>query len=165
MRVGCEYDIIQSPGLSRGSDVVQGMRNRTVGDTVPKEDAGRQWWEKKWQEREDALIEVFGESCPPGAREGHVLSLDMMWPKKWPKVTIPGACIQVSPPVQDGTHPTRIPRSDWLYLTLGLSQPEGPNEVPPQRSRDDLKNLSWFGAEFGVPLEAPENWVPAFLGE
>lgn len=132
---------------------------------MTEEDATQQWWEKKWREREDALIEVFGESWPPGAPEGHVLSLQMMHPQEWPDVAIPGACIQVFPPVPQGSHPTRLRRSDWLYLTLGLSQPPAPDELAPQRSRDDLQNLSWYGAEFGILLEVPENWVFSYLQE
>ena len=91
--------------------------------------------------------------------------MDMMWPKKWPKVAVPGACIQVFPPSEGSTHPTKLRRPDWLYLTLGLSQPSAPDDRPPQRSRDDLKNLSGYGAEFGILLEAPEDWSPRFLQE
>ncbi len=115
-------------------------------------DFDRPWWERTFQERQQATEAAFGPSHPQGSPPGHVVSLGLAWPPGRPDLILPGACVQVFPP--DAADPaTTSAQSGWLYLTSGLSQPLSPGQawrgVGPVRP-DLGDRLSGFGAEFGL---------------
>ena len=124
-------------------------------------------WERTWKEREETLEALFGVSQPPGSPTGYVISLDLSWPKEWPDLVIPAACVQVFRPDEAraaGPSPTYDWSDGWLYLTLGISQPiEGGGPADVGLARADSKNLSGYGAEFGVMLPTPQPWLAGFL--
>ena len=126
-----------------------------------EEDEYQQWWERVWSEREDALDAAFGRSHPPGSAEGNVLAFAGCGAGDF-RMLIPGACAHVYPPVPDGGVGLIAPRADWLYATVGLSQPRGPEDEPwddPARG----PNLSGTGVEFALRVAEPCDWAPDLL--
>ena len=106
------------------------------------------FWERTWEERGDEIRRRFGETDPPGL----VISFS------WKDLRLPGACALVFPPVSDASNP-KGPwhrRPDWLYLTLGLTQPLDKKQV--QRERQAGKEYSSHGFELGFLTAAKNNW-------
>ena len=130
-------------------------------------DEPRDGWERTFQEREDEFSRLFGPSHPPGAREDHVISLNLAFPEDHPGVGLPGACVEVYRPDPVPAHADRVPRADWMYLTHGLSQPPGRGGGwgGVGLAREDARGLSGYGAEFAVLLREPQQWVPLYLRE
>jgi len=62
-------------------------------------------WLKLWEERRQAVERVLGGTTPPGE----------VLPFSWQCYTLPGACALTFAPCET--------RDDWLYMTLGLTQP------------------------------------------
>lgn len=66
------------------------------------------WWKKLWDERSQAVLSLLGDTQPPG----------MVFPYSWKDYSLPGACCMVFGPKSD--------RADYLYISMGPSQPEAP---------------------------------------
>lgn len=125
----------------------------------------RRWWERTFEERQDATAAAFGPTHPPGTPVGTVVAYDLSWAADYPDLVSPGACCQVFRPDPSEAVAT-APQADWLYLTSGLSQPSERGE--PWRGvgvvRTDLGDrLSGYGAEFGLLLPDPHPWAAGFL--
>lgn len=120
------------------------------------------WWERTFAAREDELDSFFGPSHPPDAAEGDVLAFDRCGSGEY-EILIPSGCAHVCPP-----NPARgdreIERRNWLYVTVGLSQPSDPDERPwDDESRG--RKLSGRGVEFAVITAEPGNSVATLLAE
>jgi hypothetical protein len=115
------------------------------------------YWERTWQEREDEIRRRFGTSDPPGN----------VYPYSWPDIRLPGACSLVFPPVASRSSHSPWPhlRPEWLYLTLGLTQPLDEEQV--KRARAAGKKYSHYGFELGFltreRCEWPINALYGFL--
>jgi hypothetical protein len=118
-----------------------------------------QWWERTWSEREDELRRAFGESHPPGSAEGYVITFSWDDPER----IIPGACALVFPPYPGDRPQAGERRDDWLYVTHGLAQPAGPEEVAARLQAGE--SHSGYGWEFGLVVAEPAPWVPNLLYE
>jgi hypothetical protein len=72
------------------------------------------FWERTWKERSEAVNLAFGETDP----------MRMVVSFSWrDRIRLPGACALQFPPIEARRDPMRYQRVDWLYLSLGLSQP------------------------------------------
>lgn len=100
------------------------------------------FWERTWAERSEAVGLAFGGTAPPG----EVYSFS--WEDE---IRCPGACAIAFPPVGASRDPIRHERPDWLYLTLGLSQPLDREQV--ERERAAGKSYSSHGIEFAFVVE------------
>jgi hypothetical protein len=129
--------------------------------TDPGEDY-EAWFMRTFKEREDALGEVLGPSHPPSAPEGHVLSMSACGSGDH-SVLIPGGCVHVCPPVVASRPGGPLKRSNWVYVTVGLSQPGDPEEKP--RDNDRGTGLSAHGVEFGMIVADPADWIGSFFSE
>jgi Suppressor of fused protein (SUFU) len=94
--------------------------------------------------REDAYSEIFGESDPPD----QILSPDdpelaMNWP---------GGGIYAFPP--------RGKRQGWHYVTHGLAQPFGPDEIAATEGGDRFSGL---GIELVIATPDRSEWAPSLL--
>jgi hypothetical protein len=101
----------------------------------------REWWERTWQEREDLIRRIFGDTQPPGMVRA------FFWEEL--RYGVPGGCAMIFPP--------RLSRLDWLVLTHGMSQPFGPAEV------HGSDHPSAYGYEFGILSKKEPVWAPAAL--
>lgn len=127
------------------------------------EDAYLQWWEETWGERQAEVERVYGASHPPGSPEGYVIAFD------WDDVSIPGGCCLVFPP-RELSEPWH---RDWIYASLGLTQPGSPDEVRvPPRGADEGENdegdeaaadRAGHRAELGLVLVEPAGWAANVL--
>jgi hypothetical protein len=112
------------------------------------EEHDQDFWARTWQERHDAIEATVGpmhdEVVSFSRRLGH---------------RIPGACAVTVPPVEDG--PLR--RVEWLYLSVGLSQPLSASQA--RERRQEGENHSGFGYEFGVLTDGDAAWAPELLCE
>src|SRR5215510_14396670 len=95
------------------------------------------FWERTWKEREDEVRRRFGPTEPPGWVTGY----------SWPDIRLPGACGLTFPPVNDISDQRGAwhLRHDWLYLSLGLTQPLDREQVT--REREAGKSYSSHGFE------------------
>ncbi|MFN6107423.1 MAG: hypothetical protein ACK5EA_23625 [Planctomycetaceae bacterium] len=89
-------------------------------------------WKNRWEERGLAVQRVLGETIPPGS----------VTPFSWKEYILPGACALAFGPKREG--------DDFLYMTLGLSQP--------LQSTD--KAFPW---EFSVRTRRHEEWPSDLL--
>ncbi|MBI3723648.1 hypothetical protein HY251_06800, partial [bacterium] len=96
-----------------------------------------QWFERTFGEREQELIRIFGELHPPG----------MVKPLRWQRMehaharaprVLPCACVVTFAPELGGGE--REKHEDWLYVTHGLTQPEGPEAVAQARARGEKRS-------------------------
>jgi hypothetical protein len=101
------------------------------------------FWERTWNERRDSAEAVLG---PP---RDEVLSF------RWDDRVIPGACMLTFPPHRGERG--AAPRDHWLYLTMGLSQPNSAAEVRERRARKDGRSAS--GYEFAIATRDESPWV------
>lgn len=97
----------------------------------------RRWWEGAFKEREDVLRERFAQTEPP------VYVISFSWSD--PALIIPGACCLCFPP-------DSAERSQWLFLSHGLTQPRKPQS--PVRGQ-----WSGYGCEFGVLTGDRSPWA------
>jgi suppressor of fused protein SUFU len=105
------------------------------------------FWERTWKEREQEIRRRFGPTDPPD----HVVAFS------WSDVRIPGACALVFPPVERSpTLELLHPRSYWLYLTLGLTQPIDKKQF--ERDRQAGKQFSSYGFELGFLTRERCDW-------
>lgn len=84
-------------------------------------------WKNRWEERRLGVQRVLGETIPPGS----------VTPFSWKEYNLPGACALAFGPRHDG--------NDFLYMTLGLTQP--------LRSTETV-----FPWEFSVRTKRHEEW-------
>lgn len=110
------------------------------------------FWERTWTERNDALRRVFGDTWPS----------ETVTAFSWSdRIRCPGACALTLPPSL-GSHDSAPPRrDDWLYLSVGLSQPLD------QRQADDARvageSASAYGIEFALLTPTEVNWATSAL--
>ena len=106
------------------------------------------FWEHTWQERADAIKLAYGETLPA----------DMVKSFSWSDnpFRCPGACALCFPPIAECRDPVRHRRDDWLYLTMGLSQPHDKKQV--ERERAASKSYSAFGMEFAFIVPQQADW-------
>lgn len=106
------------------------------------------FWERTWREREEEVRRRFGRTEPPD----HVISFS------WKEIRIPGACALVFPPVEEIGDPRGAwqRRADWLYLTLGLTQPLDEEQL--EREREAGKQYSSYGFELGILTQQRADW-------
>lgn len=110
------------------------------------------FWERTWLERSEAVGLAFGETSPPG------IVHSFSWPNR---IRCPGACALAFPPIAASRDPIRHARQDWLYLTLGLSQPLDREQV--EREREAGRSYSSYGIEFAFVVEEESSWAPSAL--
>src|SRR5688572_21796548 len=95
------------------------------------------FWERTWRERSAEIERLFGKTEPPDTvtafhhRESFLC---------------PGACALTFPPREESRDPPRHRRDDWLYLSLGLSQPLDRKQVDKARAAGSAS--SGYGIEF-----------------
>src|SRR5262245_45033164 len=106
------------------------------------------FWERTWQERTDAIKLAYGETYPADT----VVSFS--WTER--PLRRPGACALCFAPIGESRDPIRHRRDDWLYLTMGLSQPLDKDEVP--RDKAEGKSYSAFGIEFAFVVPDEAQW-------
>ncbi len=107
-----------------------------------------EWWLGAWSEREKALTEAYGESLPPGAPPGTVVSMP---PELQGEGRVPGGSIYMFPPKPEAKRP------HWYFATLGLSQPIRKEDVP--SFSPDSPAPSRFGLEWAIAVKEPANWA------
>jgi hypothetical protein len=111
------------------------------------------FWERTWQERADAIRLAYGDTSPADT----VISFS--W--KDDPLRCPGACALCFPPIPESRDPVRRRRDDWLYLTMGLSQPLDKKQVEQERAAG--KSYSAFGLEFAFVVPNRTEWPPEAL--
>jgi hypothetical protein len=129
--------------------------------TASSEDYER-WFIRTFKEREDALDAILGPSHPPQSPEGHVLSINKCGSGEH-AVLIPGACLHLCPPVLASCEGGPRERPNWVYASVGLSQPADPDDKP--RNGERGSNLSAHGVEFGMVVSEPAEWIGSFFAE
>ena len=105
------------------------------------------FWERTWEERGDALKLAYGDTSPPET----VISFS--WRDR---IRCPGACALPLPPIEASRDPVRHRRDDWLYLTMGLSQPLDRKQVKAEREAG--KSYSSYGFELGFVVPDQCKW-------
>ena len=105
------------------------------------------FWEKTWRERSEVIRQAYSDTWPAAT----VTSFS--WSDR---IRCPGACALALPPVEETRDPKRYRRDDWLYLTMGLSQPLDEEQVRLERAA--LKRYSAFGVEFALIVPSESNW-------
>jgi len=105
------------------------------------------FWERTWQERSDAIKLAYGDTEPPDSV--HPFSLT-------DRLLCPGACALALPPRPASRDPRRHSRADWLYLTMGLSQPSDKEQHHADRTAG--RQYSAHGFELGFVVPEPANW-------
>lgn len=110
------------------------------------------FWERTWRERGEAIELAFGETSPPKT----VFSFS--WTDR---IRCPGACALRFPPIRPSTDPHRHGRADWLYMTMGLSQPLDREQV--MCERDSGRSYSAYGIEFALVVPEACSWAPIAL--
>ncbi|MGE5192956.1 MAG: hypothetical protein ACM3U2_10670, partial [Deltaproteobacteria bacterium] len=107
------------------------------------------FWARTWREREDEVRRRFGPTEPPG----YVTSFS------WDTIRLPGACALTFPPTEGGMERNLgwHRRSDWLQMTLGLTQPFDEKQVRTERSAG--KTHSSFGFELGFVTAQQSSWA------
>ncbi len=100
------------------------------------------FWERTWEERGEVLKRAYGDTSPPDT----VISFS--WRDR---IRCPGACALPLPPVDASRDPLRHRRDDWLYLTMGLSQPLDQREVDAAREAGSPYSSRGFELGFLVP--------------
>ena len=115
---------------------------RHVGDEAD-------FWARTWQERSDEIEARLGAA------------LDQVVSFSWkPRSRVPGACALTLPPCDGEGRPRR---SEWLFLTLGMSQPSGSDEVRERRTSGAFH--SGHGYELGVLTQDAATWPAKLLYE
>jgi hypothetical protein len=110
------------------------------------------FWEQTWRERSQELERVFGQTEPP----------DTVTAFTWNESFLcPGACALTLPPIEASRDPLRQQRNDWLYLSLGLSQPLDRKQVAEERAAG--KSFSAFGIEFAIVTPTAGPWASEVL--
>jgi suppressor of fused protein SUFU len=110
------------------------------------------FWERTWQERHDEIHRAFGDTFPPKT----VVSFS--WKDR---IRCPGGCALHLPPIEASRDPLRHRRDDWLYLTMGLSQPLDEKQVETERAAG--KSYSSFGFEFAFVTPNECTWATQAL--
>jgi hypothetical protein len=110
------------------------------------------FWERTWKERSEAVNVAFGETDPMG------MVVSFSWRDR---IRLPGACALQFPPVEARRDPERHRRDDWLYLSLGLSQPLDKAEMEAVRAAG--RSSSARGIELGFLTEKKSAWPPDAL--
>ena len=106
------------------------------------------FWERTWQERSDVIGAAFGDTDPPG----------MVTSFSWnDRIRCPGACALTFPPIEQRRDPIRFARVDWLYTSLGLSQPKSPEDV--ETNRKNGHPWSGYGYEMAMISPAKCSWA------
>jgi hypothetical protein len=105
------------------------------------------FWERTWEERGDVLKLAYGDTSPPET----VVSFS--WRDR---IRCPGACALPLPPIEASRDPIRHRRDDWLYLTMGLSQPLDRKQVKAEREAG--KSYSSYGFELGFIVPDQCDW-------
>jgi hypothetical protein len=105
------------------------------------------FWESTWRERGDAVKLAYGETSPPAT------VISFTWRDR---VRCPGACALPLPPIEASRDPIRHRRDDWLYLTMGLSQPLDRKQVKAEREAG--KSYSSYGFELGFIVPDRCEW-------
>jgi hypothetical protein len=103
------------------------------------------FWERTWQERADAIKLAYGDTEPPDS----VYSFSLT-----DRLLCPGACALALPPCLASRDPRRHPRTDWLYLTMGLSQPLDKEQLQAERATGRSYSAHGFELGFVVPDRA-----------
>ena len=85
----------------------------------------------------------------PAARDGHQLFMARSH-------SGPGACALPLPPIEESAPILRYRRDDWLYLTMGLSQPLDRKQVKAEREAG--KTYSSYGIELGFIVPDRCDW-------
>lgn len=116
-------------------------------------EATRAWWERTFAERQLALARALGPSHPPGGEPGHVIPLG------WSRMEIPGACCMVIPPTAPGDR-VRCPHEQWVYVSVGLTQPVDPDHLHALRESESPTS---YDAEFAILTRRPCDWAPPLL--
>jgi hypothetical protein len=106
------------------------------------------FWERTWKERNDVIRHAFGETEPPGT----VVSYS--WKDR---IRLPGVCALQLPPVEEAGDPVRHARDEWLYLTVGLSQPLDAEQARIERAAG--KKYSARGIELALLTESHSHWA------
>jgi len=106
------------------------------------------FWERTWQERADVVTLAYGPTSPPDT----VISFS--WTDD--PLRCPGACALRFPPIHESRYPIRHRRDDWLYLTMGLSQPLDKEQVENEKTAG--KSYSAYGIEFAFVVPTEESW-------
>jgi hypothetical protein len=75
-----------------------------------------------------------------------------------PRPRVPGACALTLPPTEGANLPQR---REWLFLTMGMSQPLDGREVRDRRAQGLFH--SGLGYELGVLTDAPATWPAKLL--
>jgi hypothetical protein len=114
---------------------------------MEKEEDQDAWWSRTWEERRDQI------EAAVGSVQDEVVSFS--W-RRAPR--IPGACALTIPPSPDVAR-----RQEWLYLSMGVSQPLSESQVRACRTRGE--NRSGFGYELGVLTSEAALWAPELLYE
>jgi hypothetical protein len=113
-------------------------------DAVEDEEEQGAWWSRTWEERRDEIEAAVGPI------QGEVVSFSWQ-----PTPRIPGACALTIPPVAR--------RREWLYLSMGVSQPRSESQDRACRTRGETH--SGFGYELGVLTSEAASWAPELLYE
>jgi hypothetical protein len=106
------------------------------------------FWERTWKEREDEVRRRFGPTDPP----------NWVHSFSWNDLRLPSACALVFPPAQKTDDPRGAwhERSEWLYVTLGLTQPLDKKQM--QKEREAGRQYSAYGFELGMLTDAKCQW-------
>jgi len=105
------------------------------------------FWERTWRERSDVIQLAYGDTWPP----------ETVTPFSWSdRIRCPGACALSLPPIDGSRDPRRHRRDDWLYLSLGLSQPIDEKQRETERAAG--KRYSAFGMEIALITQAKSEW-------
>ena len=110
------------------------------------------YWEETWEERAESIKRAYGAPWPP----------DTVVSFSWrDRIGFPGACALRLPPIEASRDPVRYLREDWLYLTMGLSQPL--DEAQVERKRAAGKKCSSYGIELGFVVADQSDWASTAL--
>jgi hypothetical protein len=116
------------------------------------DDGYQRWWEDTFAERRRELERVYGVTHPPGSPQEYAVLFE------WDDVNIPGGCCLVFPPRETAA----AGHLDWVYASLGLTQPLVPDDVVTVSEAADPAR-SGYAAELGLVLAGPADWAPRVI--